>query len=137
MTATGPVQTFINSAWRANIGYVLTDEEATKSGVTPRQPFNLSAGTWGAFEIVARVSGLELDGDFFQPVAAGGAGLNRATNVESAFAYGLGLNWYFNRNFRFLLNLENTEYDGAKTPTATVGARDDELAFITRAQLSF
>jgi len=137
VTAAGPVQTFTNSAWRANIGYVLTGEEATKSGVTPKQPFNFSAGTWGAFEIVARVSGLELDGNFFQPVTTGGAGLNRANNVESAFAYGLGLNWYFNRNFRFLLNLENTEYDGAKTATAAVGARDDELALITRAQLSF
>lgn len=135
--AAGPVRTFTNSAWRATAGYVLTGEEATKNGVTPKTPFSLSAGTWGAFEIVGRVSGLTIDSDFFQTVAAGGAGLNRANNVESALAYGVGLNWYFNRNFRFLLNLENTEFEGAKTPTAAIGARDDERALISRVQLSF
>jgi len=135
--AAGPIRTFTNSAWRATAGYVLTGEESTRSGVTPKAPFSLSAGTWGAFEVVGRVSGLSIDSDFFQTVAAGGAGLNRANNVESAFAYGIGLNWYFNRNFQFLLNLENTEFKGAKTPAAAVGARDDELALISRVQLGF
>src|SRR5690606_21989907 len=90
--ATGPVRTFTNTAWRATAGYVLTGEESTKNGVTPKTPFSLSAGTWGAFEVVGRVSGLDIDSNLFQTVAAGGAGINRANNVESAFAYGVGLN---------------------------------------------
>lgn len=136
VAAAGPVRRFKNTAWRATAGWVLTGEEATKAGVTPKSPFSPGKG-YGAFEIVARVSGLDLDGNFFRSVAAGGAGLSRANNVESAFAYGLGLNWYFNRNFRFLLNLEQTDFSGGKTPTAAVGARDDETALISRVQLSF
>lgn len=137
VTAAGQTATFTNTAWRATAGYVLTGEAATKSGVTPKSAFNPSAGTWGAFELVGRVGSLDLDRAFFQPVAAGGAGLNRQNNVESAFAYGVGLNWYFNRNFRFLLNLEQTDYAGAKSATAVLGARDDETALISRIQLSF
>ncbi|ACB75343.1 OprO/OprP family phosphate-selective porin [Opitutus terrae] len=135
--ATGLTRTFENTAWRATVGYVLTGEEATKSGVNPKTAFSVGDGGWGAFEVVARVSGLDLDSALTRPVAAGGAGLSRNNNVKSAFAYGLGLNWYLNRSARFLINLENTEYEGAKTPTAAIGARDDELVFITRAQLTF
>jgi phosphate-selective porin OprO/OprP len=135
--ATGLEREFENTAWRATIGYVLTGEEATKSGVTPKKSFSVADGTWGAFEFVARISGLDLDEDLTRPIALGGAGLNRNNNVTSALAYGIGLNWYLSRNARFLINLENTEYDGAKTPTAAVGARDDEFALFTRAQLSF
>lgn len=133
----GPVRTFTNSAWRGTVGYVLTGEAATQSGVTPKAPFNFTAGTWGALEVAGRLSGLEIDGDFFQPVAAGGGGINRANNIESAFAYGLGLNWYLNRNLRLLVNGEYTEFEGGKTPTAAAGARDDELSLISRIQLSF
>lgn len=135
--AAGVTRTFENNAWRATVGYVLTGEEATKSGVNPRKPFSPADGTWGALEFVARVSGLDLDSALTRPITAGGAGLSRNANIKSALAYGIGLNWYLNRNARFLLNLENTEFEGAKTPSAAVGARDDELAFITRAQLTF
>lgn len=135
--ATGLTRTFENTAWRATAGYVLTGESATKAGVTPKTSFNPAEGTWGAFEFVARVSGLDIDSALTRPVAAGGAGLSRNNNVKSALAYGIGLTWYLNRNARFLINLENTEYEGGKTPTAAIGARDDELSLITRAQLSF
>lgn len=137
VNAAGLTREFTNKAWRVSGGWVLTGEEATKAGVTPANPFDLSKGTWGAFEVVGRLSGLELDRDLFHSVADGGAGLNRNTNATGAFAYGLGINWYLNRNFRFLVNGEYTEIDGAKTPTAQVGAQENELAVISRAQLSF
>lgn len=138
VNAAGLVHTFENTAWRATVGYVLTGEEATRSGVNPKTSFNLTNGAWGAFEFVARISGLNIDSALTRPLTApNGAGLSRANNITGAFAYGIGLNWYLNRNARFLINLENTEFDGAKTPTAAAGARDDELSLITRAQLSF
>lgn len=137
VNSAGLTRTFENTAWRATAGYVLTGEEATRSGVSPKHSFSLADGTWGAFEFVARVSGIDLDSALTRPVNAGGAGLSRNNNIKSAFAYGIGLNWYLSRNARFLVNLENTEFEGAKTPTAAVGARDDELTFITRAQLNF
>ncbi len=137
VNAAGLTRSFENSAWRANAGWVLTGEESAKAGVTPKNPFDLTKNTWGAFEVVGRVSGLDLDNKFFWAVADGGAGLSRTTNVTAATSYGVGLNWYLNRNFRFLFNLEQTDFDNAKTPAAQVGAQDNELAFLTRAQLSF
>ncbi len=137
VNAAGLTRSFENSAWRANAGWVLTGEPATKAGVTPAQPFDLAKGTWGAFEVVARVSGLDLDGKFFDSVANGGAGLNRLNNATGAFAYGAGVNWYLNRNFRLLLNGEHTQFDDAKTTSAATGAQDDELAIVTRVHLAF
>jgi phosphate-selective porin OprO and OprP len=137
VNAAGLTRSFKNAAWRANAGWVLTGEPATKVGVTPAQPFDLTKRTWGAFEIVARASALDLDDTLFDSVANGGAGLNRLSNVSGARAYGLGVNWYLNRNVRFLLNAEHTVFDDAKTPTAAVGAQDDELAIISRVHLSF
>lgn len=135
VNAANLTRSFENSAWRITAGWVLTGEEATKSGVTPKAPFGKEG--WGAFEIVARLSSLDLDGKLFNAVADDGAGLNRTTNATGAFAYGVGLNWYLNRNARFLLNVEQTKFDDAKTPAAQVGAQDDELAIISRIQLSF
>lgn len=137
VNAAGLTREFENSAWRASAAWVLTGEESAKNGVTPKNAFDPAKGTWGAFEAVARVSGLDLDSKLFRAVADGGAGLNRANNATAAIAYGAGLNWYLNRNFRLLFNLEHTKFDHAKTPSAQVGAQDDELAFITRAHLSF
>jgi phosphate-selective porin OprO/OprP len=137
VNAAGLTQNFDNEAWRISAAWVLTGEESAKAGVTPKTNFNYANGNWGAFELVGRLSALDLDEDFFIPVVNGGAGINRANNVESAFAVGLGLNWYFNRNFRLQFNAESTRYEGGKTPTAAVGARDDEQVFISRAQLNF
>lgn len=135
VNAAGLTRSFENSAWRVNAGWVLTGEEGAKAGVTPKNLFGKDG--WGAFEVVARVSGLELDKKLFHPVSEDGAGLNRVNNATGAFAYGVGINWYLNRNVRFLINAEQTKYDDAKTPTAQVGAQDDELAIIARFQLSF
>lgn len=124
-----------NTAWRATAGYVLTGEEAAKAGVTPDSPFNLEKGTWGAFELVARVGGIDLADELFDPAAQGGGALSRTGNATGAFAYGLGLNWYLNRNLRLLANVEKTEFDGGGAGTG--GVADDELYFFTRFQLSF
>jgi phosphate-selective porin OprO and OprP len=137
VNAAGLTRTFENSAWRASAGWVLTGEPATKTGVTPARPFDLAKGTWGAFEIVGRVSGLDLDAALFESVANGGAGLSRVTHVSGAFAYGAGVTWYLNRNVRFLLNVEHTAFDDARTPAAGVGAQDDELAVLARVHLAF
>ncbi|AHF89020.1 porin [Opitutaceae bacterium TAV5] len=122
-----------NTGWRVSAGYVLTGEEATKNGVTPKTPFNWENGTWGAFEIVGRLSGLDLDSKLFN----GAGSLSDTNNITGAFSYGVGLNWYLTSNVRALFNVEQTEYDGGGASTAAVGARSDELYFFTRFQLQF
>ncbi|MDR2982711.1 MAG: hypothetical protein LBV12_10750 [Puniceicoccales bacterium] len=126
-------RTVDNFGWRVNLGYVLTGETATRNGVNPDSPFDLGKGTWGAFEVVGRLSGLYLDNDIFDDPA----GLNGTTNAKGAFAYGLGLNWYLNRNIRVLFNVEKTDYRGGGAPTGQTGVRDDELYVFSRFQIVF
>ena len=130
--------TGVNTAWRLTSGYVLTGEEATKTGVVPASNFNFANGTWGAFELVGRVSGIDLDNKLFTSATGGSGGnLNRSTNASGAIAYGTGVNWYLNRNVRLLFDVEKTEFAGGGSSAATGGTRDDELAVFTRLQLQF
>jgi phosphate-selective porin OprO/OprP len=118
-----------NLGWRVSAGYVLTGETATKAGVKPASVFNTQKGGWGAFEVVARVSGYRADSDIFTSGV-----LSDRTAAKGAFAYGVGLNWYLNTNLRVLFNVEKTHFDGGRESTAI---RDGELYFFTRVQLSF
>lgn len=109
-----------NQAWRVTAGYVLTGEARSKGGVTPGTNFDFASGSWGAFEVVARVGGFDADNDL---------------SSIKALHYGLGLNWYLSRNVRFLFNIEQTEFSGAAA--AGVNGGEDQLAFLSRFQLQF
>jgi hypothetical protein len=50
---------------------------------------------------------------------------------------GIGFNRYLNRNFRLMINLEQTNFAGCKTSPAAVGAQDDETALLSRIHPSF
>ena len=119
-----------HTAWRANVGYVLTGEDSTARGVVPREDFSPGAGGWGAFEIVARVSGIDFDDDLF--LAAKGNLTNSLTNANAtgAKAYGVGFNWFLSRNLTLLFNYESTSFSGRTT-------RPNERAVFTRAQINF
>ena len=71
-------------AWQVATSYVLTGEDSSYRGVTPRSAFDPSSGSWGAFELTARVNQLTLDDDAF-PVFA-----NPATAARDARAWGVG-----------------------------------------------
>ena len=100
---------------------------ASYRGVVPDNPFDPKSGHWGAFEIAARVAGLEVDNETF-PVFA-----NPASAARSTDQWTLGLNWHFNRNFKLVLNYENLEFEGG----ALDGNRPDEEVFLARAQIAF
>jgi phosphate-selective porin OprO/OprP len=117
-----------NKGWQVAASYVLTGEAASYKGVTPRQAFKPSADTWGAVEVVGRVSRLDVDEDAFPTYA------DPAKYAESAQAWGLGLNWYWNKNVKWMFDYEHTTFDGGET-----GGRDREAedAVLIRAQLAF
>ncbi len=118
----------VNQAWQAAGSYVLTGEDATYSGVKPRKPFNPASGTWGALELAARYQQLYLDPDHWtQGITTAG------TAVQRASAYGIGLNWYLNANFRFTTDFDETNFDKG----AAVGDRPNEKVVISRWQLVF
>ena len=120
-----------NSAWQVTGSWVLTGERATFAGVTPKQPFNLSKGTWGAFQLVARYSDLHIDPNAFPAFS------NPAVSAQEAYDWGVGLNWYLNRNVMFKLDYDQTSFDGGAGTTANVKNREIERFLSTRAQLWF
>ncbi len=133
-TATGPVTELQNEGFQLAAGYVLTGEDSSYNGVVPANNFNWSAGTWGAFELVARFANLKIDDDAFPTFAS------PASNADEATSFGLGLNWYLSKTVRFSAHYYQTDFGfnraAPAVPTAPV-LRQDEKALITRFQLSF
>jgi phosphate-selective porin OprO/OprP len=132
--ATGPKTELQNKAWQLAAGYVLTGEDSSYNGVSPRADFNLAAGTWGAFEVVGRYSNLKVDDATFPTFAS------VSTNASEASSVGLGLNWYLSKAVLFKIDYYQTKFDfapGAPAVPATQILRQDEKAFITRFQFTF
>jgi phosphate-selective porin OprO/OprP len=118
-----------NHAWQAAVAVVLTGEAASPGGVKPGRPFDPAKGQWGALELAARWSTLTIDADAF---ARGLADPSRS--AREARAWGLGLNWYLDRNVRQSLSYERTTFEGG---AAAGGDRRAENAFFIRSQISF
>ena len=115
------------NAWQFAGSWVLTGESASYRGVTPRQPFDRGAGTWGAFELTARYHQLTADDDAF-PLFA-----NPQSAAAEARAIAAGLNWFLNRNVKVVLQYEETQFDGG----APGGDRPAERGVFTRLQFAF
>jgi phosphate-selective porin OprO/OprP len=133
-----PIRKVKNHGYNLTVGYVLTGEDSTYRGVSPKTNFNPKAGTWGAFELIARVSSLDVDDSVFN----GGAALRLANPNVSASevkAYGIGLNWHLSKSARAGINFFRNEFKLAPgaTPAANALISDDENTLITRFQVSF
>jgi phosphate-selective porin OprO and OprP len=119
-----------NRAYFVQASYVLTGEKNSYRGVTPRKPFDPKKGTWGAFELAARYSRVDIDDDAFTLGFA-----DPATSVGAASAFTIGLNWYLNRALKLQLNYERTTFD-RKIPFGA-NTTDHEDVFLARFQVSF
>jgi phosphate-selective porin OprO and OprP len=112
------------SAWQAIGQWVITGENATYNSVTP------TPGTIGAFDVVARVERIELDS--LQPFDAGFA--DPTKSVRGAWSGGVGVDWFANKAFRAVLDLERTWF----ALGAAAGAdRQTETSIEARVQLAF
>jgi phosphate-selective porin OprO/OprP len=131
-TAIGAKAQLENKAWQGSVGYVITGEDATYSGVTPAEPFSWDNGTWGAWQVVARYADLKVDSKAFPLFAS------TATNAKEASAWGVGLNWFLSSNVRISQDFFDTHFTKAGTtvPTNQI-LQHNEKALITRVQLSF
>ncbi len=101
--AKGTVQ---NRGWFAQAHWVLTGEKAGFRQLAPKRPFDPKRGHWGAFEIGARFSRVDLDDRAF---ALGFSDPTISANHATAFT--VGLNWYLNRALKFQMNYERTNLD--------------------------
>jgi phosphate-selective porin OprO and OprP len=119
----------------AEAAYVLTGESrpynagsASYGGVAPANPFSLAGGGWGAWEIAGRFSTVDLND---QLATANGVAGGRQT------VYTLALNWYVNRNVRFMFDYLHGNIGKQVSPTnfGDAGAKFD--AFAMRTQVAF
>jgi phosphate-selective porin OprO and OprP len=121
------VEELEHTSWQTAVSWVLSGGEPSFRSVSPKVNFDPAAGTWGAFELAARYSKLELDDDTF-PLFA-----NPASAASSAEAWAVGFNWYFNRNVKLYLDYERTQFEGG----AATGDREDESIVFSRLQVAF
>jgi phosphate-selective porin OprO and OprP len=136
-----------HNAWQIAVSYILTGEAASFQGVKPKRNFNFGTG-WGAWEVVARYSEINLDSDTFKNPAGTsriGAYADLSTSAKSAHSWTAGVNWYLNPNVKVAMNYSYTTFDGGAgvdtTPIDAAGTnvrdREDESAFFTRLQLAY
>ena len=119
--------TLDHEAWQVAASYILTGEKNSFRGVTPKNAFNPSNGTWGAFELAARYSELKLDKATFPTYA------NPDSAVAGIQSVAVGVNWYLNRNLKSSLTYEQSSFDGGKKG----GDREDEHVLFARLQVTF
>jgi phosphate-selective porin OprO/OprP len=123
-----------NTAWEVTGSWVLTGEPASFTGVVPKHPFDPKSGGWGAWQLVGRYAELDVDKAAF-PLFS-----DPNTSASSAASWSIGLNWWLNRNIRFMTSYSRTRFEGGggagSTAPAAVTRKDEEVLF-TRLQLAF
>jgi phosphate-selective porin OprO and OprP len=125
-TVTGRLE---NSAWSVTGSWLVTGEDANYGNVKPKNSFVPSAGKWGALQLVARVNRLAVDEATFSDGFA-----DPGRSVREARAWGVGLNWIWNSNLKYVLDYEQTRFKGG---AAAGGDRPTEKSLQTRLQLSY
>ncbi|HEX9654813.1 MAG TPA: porin, partial [bacterium] len=131
MRRPGPSETMratvANRAWQVTAAVVLTGDETSFRGVSPKTAFDPGNGGWGALELAARVHALTIDDDAF-PVFA-----DPLESARQATAWAVGVNWYLNKHAKFVVNYEQTYFDGG----AVSGDRPAEKIFLSRFQIAY
>lgn len=116
-----------NTAWQFLASYVVTGEDNSFSGVKPIRNFDPLKGNWGALQLAARYSELDVDDATFQIV-------DPNQSASKAKAWTVGANWFLNSNAIIRADYENVSFNGG-------AARGRDLAneqiFATRFQLAF
>ena len=102
-------------------------------GVRHLQPGGGSIGRrtgrgWGALELVARLTQLEVDDGVF-PVYA-----DPASSATKATTWSAGADWHLNRNVKLSLQYDHTAFRAA---AGNPLAASDEHVILTRIQFSF
>ena len=111
-----------NTGWNVTGSYVLTGEAGADRGVRPTDNFDPATGQWGALQLVARYSALDVDDVVFS------ANLAAANASGGARAVTIGANWYPNAYIKYYATFEHTTFEGS---------RADENAILVRAQVAF
>jgi phosphate-selective porin OprO/OprP len=139
--APGIVQPWDNTftGWYVQGSWILTGESRVYSAATasfggpkPAKNFSLKNGTWGAFELVARFSDLDLNSHTGNAdnVVTAWTGANKTYTYYNTVRGGeqkimtVGLNWYLNPAIRMALDYQYIDVSRLQAPAAvqTAGA---------------
>jgi phosphate-selective porin OprO and OprP len=134
-----------NTAWQVEGSFVLTGENASYNGVIPRHPFDPKVRGLGALEVVARYGQLDVDHDAFNVSPTDTRLADPTKEAQGAKEWGIGLNWYLNKDIKFVLDYEQTHFRGGAGATTGTGSkatyliadREAEEVVIGRVQLAF
>jgi len=125
--------------WYAQASWVLTGEakqwkpeRGAYGSPSPTDEFSFDKPGWGAWELAARYSVLDLN--FDQGAAGTATPVNGIRGGEQKI-WTAGINWYPNNAIRFLLDYQHTDVDRLTSAGADAGARLDAVSL--RAQLAF
>jgi phosphate-selective porin OprO/OprP len=125
--------------WYAQASWVLTGESkpyhperGAYGSPSPADEFSFDKPGWGAWELAARYSVLDLN--FDQGAAGTATPLNGIRGGEQKI-WTAGINWYPNSAIRFLLDYQHMDVDRLTSAGADAGARLDAVSL--RAQLAF
>ena len=131
--------------WYVQGVWVLTGEnrpynptEARFDAPKPNYNFNPSAGTWGAFELAARYSDLDLN---YHDCGAGVAIPVSPAPCFDAIRGGeqkiasFGVNWYMNPTIRFMFDFQHVMVDRLSASGAQIGQDYNAIGF--RSQFAF
>ncbi len=124
------------SGWYVEGSWIATGEARKYNSVTAAfdapsvtHVFDPQAGQWGALELAARYSNLDLD---YHALAATAADRVRGGKQDIWTA---GLNWYWNPDTRFVFDLQQVHIDRLNAAGAQIGQRYSAVAL--RSQFAF
>ncbi|HEX7944971.1 MAG TPA: porin [Phenylobacterium sp.] len=137
--ATAPDPHF--TGWYVQGSWVLTGESRVYNPVEARfdapklnYSFNPEAGTWGAFELAARYSDLDLNYHEGAPGTTPAAALGAVRGGEQKI-YTVGMNWYLNPSMRVMVDFQHVKIDRLGATGLQVGQTYNALA--ARGQVNF
>lgn len=124
--------------WYVQGSWVLTGESRVYNPIEARfdapkltYNFNPEAGTWGAFEVAARYSLVDLN--FREGVA--GAPVAGAVRGGEQKIWSAGLNWYLNPSMRIMLDYQHVDVDRLGATGLQIGQSYNAVA--ARGQVNF
>jgi phosphate-selective porin OprO and OprP len=118
--------TFTSTAWQVAGSFFLTGERAGFGTITPKHELDPERHHWGAVELAARVESVDADAGAFPAFVDPDVSARRARGV------GIGVNWYFARRTKLMIEYEHTTFEGG----APDGDRAPENFLAARLQVA-
>lgn len=115
-------------SWEVAVSYILTGEKKSFGSPVPRHPFAPFNHGWGAWELAARTSDINVDNAMF---AYGFASLTASPRFAREWVG--GVNWYLNRILRISMDYGHTNFLGG----AVNADRAAERVILARFQINF